>query len=111
MWNGTSRNRLLPSQSCLATTGASFFTPRASGLPWSSRCSTAMKCDLPEPKLPCRYEARLGRPSAGPVVGSVDGHAEVRERLVERLAELIRDDVLPERRLGLVDPFGQVQDE
>ena len=27
---------------------------RACGLPWRIRCSTAMKCDLPLPKLPCR---------------------------------------------------------
>ena len=55
MWNGTSRNfRPCVQALCLATTAASSLIARASGLPCSSRCSTAMKWLLPLPKLPCR---------------------------------------------------------
>ena len=52
---GTSRNFLPRShRSCRATTWARPFLPRASGSPRRIACSTAMKCDLPEPNDPSR---------------------------------------------------------
>lgn len=56
MWYGTSRNRLpsAPSHSCLVRTGSRSVRARAAGAPLSRACSTAMKCDLPEPNEPCR---------------------------------------------------------
>ena len=52
---GTTSTRRWPSQSAFSTTsGASSGTARAVVLPSRSSESTAMKCDLPAPKLPCR---------------------------------------------------------
>jgi hypothetical protein len=51
---GHQQNILLCIQSlCLSTAGASSAIARARGWPAISRLRTAMKCDLPLPKLPC----------------------------------------------------------
>ena len=54
MWYGTSRNFLSSTQPCLATDLRQSSLARTAGLCCKIRCSTAMKCDLPAPKLPCR---------------------------------------------------------
>ena len=52
---GHQQERAAASQrSCLATTSARPFLPRASGSPLRTAWSTAMKCDLPEPNEPLR---------------------------------------------------------
>jgi hypothetical protein len=38
----------------LFSSGANSSRPRASWSPRNTVCSTAMKCDLPEPNEPCR---------------------------------------------------------
>ena len=54
-WYGTSRNfRPRSHGSCLATTSARPFLPRASGSPRKIACRIAMKWLLPDPNEPSR---------------------------------------------------------
>jgi hypothetical protein len=62
MWKCSSSSRRCPTKPCLARSPCSSGIRHAASWPASSSDSIAMKCDLPEPKLPCRYAAWL-RPS------------------------------------------------